>query len=130
VPRPTTPPSHTQRPRKVLDYPLLSGNDRLERYEDDTLEGAPEERRAALQAVLGGERLQVLPDLERGFRVEGLVRVRLEAEPARKPGGVPGRSLGGSGGAICVRDPRPGALYGLARRGAGRGDRGVEAERP
>ena len=58
------------------------------------LEGAPDERRAALKAFLGGDRLRVLPDAERGFRVEGLLRVRLKAEPARNQKGAPGRSYG------------------------------------
>jgi len=37
---------------------------------------------------------------------------------------IPG-ALSGSGGAIRVGDPGAGTLRGLARRGSGRGDRGV-----
>jgi len=36
-----------------------------------------------------------------------------------------GGERGQTGGAMCVRDPRPGTLRGLAGRGAGRGNRGV-----
>ena len=64
------------------------------------LEEAPEERRAALQAILRGDRSQVLPDAEGGFRVEGFLRVRLEAEPARSQEGIRAGLIGGSGGAI------------------------------
>jgi len=62
------------------------------------LEGTPEERRAALQAFLGDDRLRALPDAKRVFRVEGLLRVRLQAQPARKPRGLRAGRIGGSGG--------------------------------
>jgi len=62
------------------------------------LEGAADERRAALKAFLGDDRLRVLPDAERGFRVEGLLRVRLEAGPARELEGLRAGRIGGSGG--------------------------------
>jgi len=62
------------------------------------LEGAADERRAALKAFLGDDRLRVLPDAERGFRVEGLLRVRLEAGPARELERLRAGRIGGSGG--------------------------------
>jgi len=42
------------------------------------LEGDDTARRDALRALLGPERLGVYPDSEKGFRLEGALRVRLE----------------------------------------------------
>jgi hypothetical protein len=46
-------------------------------------EGAPEECRAALRALLGGRRMRVLPDPEQRFRVEGLFELSLETTDSR-----------------------------------------------
>jgi hypothetical protein len=50
------------------------------------LAGDTEARRDALRALLGAERLRVYPDAEKGFRLEGAVRLRLEAPAPVRPG--------------------------------------------
>ena len=63
------------------------------------LDGSPDERRAALLAVVRDGRFRVFADHERGFRVEGLLRVPL-TEPARDREGRRAGLEVGSGGAI------------------------------
>jgi len=50
------------------------------------LEGDDTARRDTLRALLGPDRLRVYPDAEKGFRLEGALRVRLEpsAHPAAR----------------------------------------------
>jgi hypothetical protein len=50
------------------------------------LAGDADARREALRALLGAERLRVYPDAEKGFRLEGAVRLRLEAPAPVRPG--------------------------------------------
>jgi DNA invertase Pin-like site-specific DNA recombinase len=47
-------------------------------------EGSPDHARHALRALLGDERMRVYSDDERGFRVEGLLRVPTSGEPFRE----------------------------------------------
>jgi DNA invertase Pin-like site-specific DNA recombinase len=47
-------------------------------------EGSPDHARRALRALLGDERMRVYSDAERGFRVEGLLRVPTSGEPFRE----------------------------------------------
>ena len=44
-------------------------------------EGSPDDARQALRTLLAGERMRVYLDAERGFRVEGLLRVPTSSEP-------------------------------------------------
>jgi hypothetical protein len=46
------------------------------------LEGHEEERRAALRALLAGDRLRVGPDPERGYRVDGMLAVGATVPPS------------------------------------------------
>jgi hypothetical protein len=46
-----------------------------------TLDSEPEAARRAMRRLLGGERLRVYSDPDRGFRVEGILRVPLNDEP-------------------------------------------------
>ena len=60
-------------------------------------DGSPDARRA-LRALLAGERMRVYSDGERGFRVEGMLRVPTSSEP---PGGGSERfACGVAGGLI------------------------------
>ena len=61
------------------------------------LTGTPEQGRAALAALLGDRRLRVGPDAERGFRVEGLLRLEMRMPPDLPSEGI---RYGGSGGGI------------------------------
>ena len=45
------------------------------------LAGDPTERREALRALLGAERLRIYPHAEKGFHLEGTLRVRIEDAP-------------------------------------------------
>ncbi len=68
------------------------------------LRASPDRAREALRRLLPGRRLQVAPDPQRGFRVEGLLRleIRMPSEPASE-----GIRYGGSGGALrAIADSR------------------------
>jgi len=61
------------------------------------------ESRAALRSLLGDRRLQVGPDPERGFRVDGLLEVEIES--GSRPGCAgPGRLARDVAGGRYVRD--------------------------
>lgn len=64
------------------------------------LTAAPESGKRALRALLGDRRMHVYRDDERGFRVEGLFELTLEARGARDRLQSPGSSSTGSGGRI------------------------------
>ena len=70
------------------------------------IEGRPERCREALQGWLGGRRLSVYADDEKGFRVEGLIRLRLETRAARGEG-LRAALEDGSGGRLRNTRPRP-----------------------
>jgi hypothetical protein len=89
--------------------------------------GNDSHRRTALRALLCGRRLQVAPDPDRGFRVDGLLEVVLETNPPPQEGR--GGGLWGSGGTMRVRDSHPGSLHSLAGGRLGRGDRSVRPRR-
>jgi DNA invertase Pin-like site-specific DNA recombinase len=61
------------------------------------------ERRDALRALLGPERLRVYPDREKGFRLEGALRIRLDAPSSRSREGA----SYGSGGPLHPRRAGP-----------------------
>ena len=52
-------------------------------------------RRDVLRALLGAERFRVYADTERGFRLEGALRVRLEPPARVEPGRGEGLVAGG-----------------------------------
>jgi len=51
----------------------------------------PRRARATFGALLGERRMEVRPDAEMGFRVEGLFRLAIESENARRPQQIDGR---------------------------------------
>lgn len=60
--------------------------------------GAPEEARAAFTALLGDRPMRVGPDPVRGFRVEGILELRLEVRapgPHGRTGGLASVVAGG-----------------------------------
>jgi hypothetical protein len=65
---------------------------------ETALAGEPETTRRGLDALLAGRRLRVLPDAERGFRVEGALRLRLEAGNPPGASSPPAGCQEGSGG--------------------------------
>jgi DNA invertase Pin-like site-specific DNA recombinase len=67
------------------------------------------ESRAALRALLGNRRLQVGPDPERGFRVDGLLEVEIEAGNGRgsRPGPFARDVAGGCYGTVSPRVVAP-----------------------
>jgi site-specific DNA recombinase len=64
------------------------------------LMGTAEQGRAALRALLGERRLQVRPDSEQGFRIDGELELALEIRTARGPEDLEAVRFGGSGGAL------------------------------
>lgn len=64
------------------------------------LAGEPEECRRGLRHLLGDRRLRVLADADRGFRVEGALRLRLEVGNPPEAHGRRAGCQGGSGGGI------------------------------
>jgi len=61
----------------------------------EALTGDAAERRTALRALLGPDRLRVYPDREKGFRLEKALRVRLEP-PARSEAGRGAKQVAGA----------------------------------
>lgn len=95
-----------------------------------TLSGQPEQGRAALLALLGGRRIKVCADPERGFQVEGILELALETEP---PGPSQDRAtrIGGSGGTLRPGLPAcSGAVADPWARGSGRPSRLILASAP
>lgn len=66
---------------------------------NEALAGDVERARGVLRALLGDRRLRVGPDPERGFRMDGMLELTLEGQPARGSRRRAGR-VGGSGGGI------------------------------
>jgi hypothetical protein len=79
------------------------------------LAGDDTARRDALRALLGPERLRVYPDAEKGFRLEGALRVRLEPSARPAAGRRAKQVAGGATSRASQRESLPSALRGSVR---------------
>ncbi|HME71649.1 MAG TPA: zinc ribbon domain-containing protein [Myxococcota bacterium] len=96
--------------QSVPEFDLEALRDPIDKTLQDLgawLMGTAEQGRAALRALLGERRLQVRPDSERGFRIDGELELALEIRTARGPEDLEAVRFGGSGGALrTIADAR------------------------